>query len=236
VVVAFCLPLGVAALLVPFRATFTDAAAALVLVAAVAVVAIGGNRVEGYVAALSACLWFDFFLTRPYERLVITGRPDIEIAVSLLVVGIGVTELAALSRHHRHVAEEESRLVGLIHQVSEMVAAGLAPEDVLVRVREELLRLLGLRDCRFEAGSRTGGMFRLERDGHVYLSGQYWAVDELGLPGRQLELVVYGRGQVVGRFLLSPTPGQPVSLERRVVAVVIADQVGSLLMPEMRSV
>ncbi len=81
VAVAFCSPLGVAGLLVPFRATFTDAAAAL-----------------GFIAAVSACLWFDFFLTRTYERLVITGRPDIEIAVSLLVVGVVVTELAARSR------------------------------------------------------------------------------------------------------------------------------------------
>jgi Domain of unknown function (DUF4118) len=236
VAVAFCLPLGVAGLLVPFRGTLADAAAALVLVAAVAVVAMVGTRVEGYVAALSACLWFDLFLTRPYEQLVITARPDIEIAVSLLVVGIGVTELAALSRHHRHLAEEESGFVSLIHEVSQMVAVGLAAEEVVVRIREELIRLLGLRDCRFEAGTETGGMFRLERDGHVYVSGHYWAVDELGLPGRQLELIVCGRGQTVGRFLLVPTPGRPVSLERRVVAVVMADQVGSLLIPEMRSV
>jgi K+-sensing histidine kinase KdpD len=234
-VAAFCFPLGVAGLLVPFRATFTDAAAALVLAAAVAVVAVVGTRVEGYVAALSACLWFDFFLTRPYEQLVINRRPDIEIAISLLVVGVVLTELAARSRHHRHAADEESHFIGLIHEVSEMVTTGLTTEEVLARVRDELVSLLGLRDCRFEAGTEARGMFSLEHDGQVLVSGRHWAVDQLGLPGRQLELVVYGQGRIVGRFLLKPTPGHPVSLERRVVAVVIADQVGNRLVAEMRS-
>jgi hypothetical protein len=33
---------------------------------------------------------------------------------------------------------------------------------------------------------------------------------------------------------MEPTPGSPISLERRVVAVAIADQVGSALLPDLR--
>ena len=66
---AIFLPLAVAALMVPFRASFADAAAALVLVAVITLVATIGTRPAGYVAALSASFWFDFFLTRPYDQV-----------------------------------------------------------------------------------------------------------------------------------------------------------------------
>jgi hypothetical protein len=57
----------------------------------------------------------------------------------------------------------------------------------------------------------------------------------MGLPGSELELLVEGRGQTLGRFVLEPTPGVPVSRQRRVVAVAIADQVGAALLPRLRS-
>ena len=231
----FLLPLAVAALMVPFRASFADAAAALVLVAVVAVVATAGTRTGGYVAALSACLWFDFFLTRPYEQLAITHRPDIEIAVSLLVVGVVVTELASRSRHHHAVAGEEADYVNVIYQVSELASTGAEVEELVSRVSAELVRLLQLRGCRFERGSAFERTTVIDHDGQVLLAGCFWAVDALGLPGRQIALIVYGRGRIVGRFVLTPTPGQPVSLQARVVAVALADLVGSLVVPRLAS-
>jgi hypothetical protein len=45
-------------------------------------------------AALSAAVWFDCVLTRPYERFIIARRADIEATVLLLVIGMAVTELA----------------------------------------------------------------------------------------------------------------------------------------------
>jgi K+-sensing histidine kinase KdpD len=39
-------------------------------------------------------VWFDFFLTQPYERFTITRRTDIETTVLLLVIGVAVTEIA----------------------------------------------------------------------------------------------------------------------------------------------
>jgi hypothetical protein len=235
VAAALFLPLGVAAVLVPFRSSFANTAAALVLVAVVVAVAAIGNRVAGFLATLSATVWFDFFLTRPYLRLAITHRPDIETAVSLFVVGIVVTELAARNRHHYEWATEESDYVGLIHRLSELSASGAPREAVIQQGRTELIELLHLRACRFESESTDRPAVRIEHDGHVMLGGNLWNVERMGLPGPELELLVQGRGWTQGRFVLTPTPGFPVSLERRVVAVAIADQVGAAHRTHLRS-
>ena len=234
-VAAVVLPLGVAAILVPFRSSFANTASALILVAVIVAVAALGNRISGFVATVSATLWFDYFLTRPYEKLAITHRPDIETAVSLFVVGIIVTELAARNRQHHATAVEEADYVGLIHDVSELANSGASSRDVIERVRKEMISLLHLRDCRYESGQAEHTMRRLEHDGRVLLGGRAWAVDSLGLPGPEIELLVQVQGRVLGRFVLTPTPGTPVSYEQRVVAVAIADQVGPSLRPLLGS-
>jgi len=232
---AVFLPLGVAAILVPFRSSFANTASALILVALIVAVAALGNRVSGFVATISATLWFDFFLTRPYEKLAITHRPDIETALSLFAVGIIVTELAARSRHHHATATEEADYVGRIYDISELVASGAAATEVLVRVNEELIDLLHLRAARYERGSAERPMFRIEHDGQVILGGRVWGVHSVGLPGPEIELVVQSRGQTLGRFVLTPTAGYPVSRERRVVAVALADQAGAAVRPQLHA-
>ncbi len=230
-VAAVLLPLGVAAILVPFRSSFAGTASALILVAVIVAVAALGNRMSGFVATVSATVWFDFFLTRPYGRLTITHRPDIETAVSLFVVGMIVTELAARNRHHHATAAEEADFVGLIHDVSELATSGASSREVVDRVRNELEDLLHLQACRYEAGAPDRPMMRLEHDGQVFLGGRPWGVHRLGLPGPEIELLTQNQGRTLGRFILTPTPGYPVSRERRVVAVAVADQVGASLRP-----
>ena len=234
-VAALVIPLGVAGLLVPFRSSFADTAAALVLVAVIVAIAVIGSRTAGYLATISATVWFDFFLTRPYQRLRITHRPDIEIAVSLFVVGIVVTELAVRNRRHSQAAAEQSDYVGLIYSLSELVASGVPAVEVTERARTDLVGLLHLRSCRYEGGSSERARLRIDHDGRVILGDRAWGVDELGLPGPEIELLVHDRGQTLGRFVLTPTPGFPVSLQRRVVAVALADQVGAVLRPRLRS-
>ena len=230
-VAAVVLPLGVAAILVPFRSSFANTASALILVAVIVGVAALGNRFSGFVATVSATVWFDYFLTRPYEKLAITHRPDIETAVSLFVVGIIVTEFAARSRHHYETATQEADFVGLIHDVSELATSGASSREVVERVRSELIDLLHLQACRYESGSADRPVMRLEHDGHVFLGGRVWGVDRMGLPGPEIELLVQSQGRTLGRFVMTPTPGYEVSYERRVVAVAIADQVGASLRP-----
>jgi hypothetical protein len=235
VVAGLVLPIAVAAVLVPFRASFVTTASALILVAVVVGVASIGNRGAGFLAAVSASLWFDFFLTKPYERFAITQRADIETAVSLFVVGIAVTELAARSRHHRGVASEKSDYVGIIYHLSEMAAAGAPAEQVLAHASDELIALLHLRSCRYDARLVERRAGRIEPDGHVYLGSVRWGAEHMGLPGKELEILVRARGQVVGGFVLEPTPAWPVSKERCLVAIAVADQVGSVFTPALRS-
>lgn len=228
-------PLAIAAALVPFRSSFADTASALVLVAVVVAVAANGSRTAGFVAAVSASLWFDFFLTRPYERFAMSHRPDIETAVSLFVAGIAVTELAARNRHHHRVAVEESDHVGLIYYLSELVPEGAPAEQIFERANDELLALLHLRSCCYEAGASDHRVTQLEHDGNVHLGAIRWGVHQMGLPGKELELRVQSQGTSFGRFVLEPTPGWPVTIQRRVVAIAIADQVGAALVPRLRS-
>jgi K+-sensing histidine kinase KdpD len=228
-------PLGVAGILVPFRATFADAASSLVFVAVIVAIAVVGNRTAGILATISSTLWFDLFLTRPYERLAITHRADIETALSLLVVGVVVTELAARNRHHHSIATKESVYVGLMYRFSELVTSGAPAAEVLERAQHELINLLGLRNCRFEYGAGQRPRLTMEHDARVFLGGNLWAVEDVGLPGPEIELLVHGRGILLGRFVLTPTPGLPVAIQPRVVAVALADQVGAALSPQLRS-
>ena len=95
IALAFTAPLAVAAVLVPFRDSLTNAATALILVAVIVAIASTGSRSGGYLSSLSSTLWFDFFFTHPYYSFDIHGRVPQEITICLLVVGLGVTELAA---------------------------------------------------------------------------------------------------------------------------------------------
>jgi K+-sensing histidine kinase KdpD len=232
---AALVPLGLAGILVPFRTTFVDPASALLFVAAILAVAVVGNRPAGIVASISSTLWFDLFLTRPYERLAISHRPDIETAVSLFVVGVVVTELAARNRRHRSIATAGADYVSLIYRFSELVASGAPAADILERTQRELIDLLELRACRYEDGGSSRLRPTMEHDGRVFLGVNLWAVEDMGLPGPEIELLVHGRGDVLGRFILTPTPGRPISIQRRVVAVALADQVGAALSPQLRS-
>ena len=225
---ALVLPLGVAAFLVPFRSSFANTASALVFVAVTVAVAVAGNRFTGLVATVSATLWFDLFLTRPYGRLAISHRPDIETAVSLFVVGVIVTELAARNRYHYEAAAEESDYVALIYGLSELVASGAPAQEVIERGRAELIDLLNLCDCRYEPRMSERRVARLDHDGNVIHAGMLWAPTTWAAQSR-VDLLVQARGQVLGRFVLRPTPGRPGLAPPPRVAVAIADQVGAAL-------
>jgi len=229
------LPVGVSAILVPFRTTFALPAAALVLVLVVVAVGSFGNRLAGLIAALSSAAWFDFFLTKPYDTFNITYRPDLQTEIALLVVGLAVTEIAARSRGHREEASEEADNIALIHDFTELVAAGEPAPTVIARAETELVSLLKLRGCRFETQMSDRHPTRIEHFGVVALGGLHWGANRSGLPGREVELLVSYRAETFGRFVMTPTPGAPVSADRLLVAAFIADQVGAALSVQTRS-
>ena len=221
------LPILVAGLLVPLRDDMLNANVALVLVVAVVAAAVFGGRAGGAVAAVSATLSYNFFHTRPYLSLSIASGDDVETTLLLLVVGLVVGTVAARARKARASVEVERAEIRRIYRLAERVAQGENTADITMAAQKELASLLTLRDCRFEAPPYDQQLPRLERSGVV--SGQRerrFLHGGFTLPEGGVELPVLTRGQQVGRFVLLPSLDIGVSLEQRVIAVAIADQVG----------
>jgi hypothetical protein len=229
-------PVIIAALLSPFRGSFADTAAALVLIAAVVALAVAGGRGAGYLSTVMAALWFDFFLTRPYDRFAISHRPAIETTVAIVVVGVLVTELAARSRHHARTSNAGFGYVEAFETLSALAAGPTPSSQILERVSSSLVGLLDLRACRFERLATNPPLARVLADGVVDHVGLAWPAMELGIPGPEAEILAEWRGRILGRFVLTPTPGAPVSAERLSVAVSLATLAAATLDHERRSV
>jgi K+-sensing histidine kinase KdpD len=229
VLAGLVLPLALCAVLVPARTRFANTDAALLLMLVVVGVAAFGNRVAGALAAVSAAVWFDFFLTRPYERFTINRTTDIETTALILLIGIAVTELAVWGRRQHLAATRWSGYLAGLNAAAETAAAGKSPPALVDQVSERLARLLGLRACRFEYGvAGLGKPARLLHNGRVTIGGREHDVDRDGLPA-DTELLVEAGGILQGRFMFQAVPGSRPALESRLVAIALADQVGGAL-------
>jgi hypothetical protein len=222
-------PVIAAAVLLPARGRLENTQVALILVVVVVGVAAFGRRVAGYLASVVAGLSFNFFFTEPFHRLAISDRSDVVTFLLLMVVGVVVTELAVWGRRQQARAGQEAGFLAGIHAAAAASTAGRSPQALIRQVGDELRTLLELRGCRFEAGvAGVGGPARLHPDGSVTWHGERPDVARNGFPpDADTELLVHSGGRLVGRFLLTPTPGRPVPLERRRVAVTLADQIGN---------
>ncbi|HET8682586.1 MAG TPA: DUF4118 domain-containing protein [Micromonosporaceae bacterium] len=222
-------PLAVAALLLPVRAHLDNTHVALMLVVVVVGMTAFGKRVAGYIAAGSAGLCFNFFFTQPYQRFTIADRSDIETFVLLMIVGVAVTELAVWGHRQQATASRAAGYLAGIEAAASVGALGGSAQALASQVSEALVATLGLRGCRFQPGvAGLGSPPRLERDGTVSWKGATYDVDRHGLPSdADTELLVENGGRLVGRYLLTATPGRPVPQDRRRVAIALADQVGA---------
>lgn len=224
---------AVAAALVPVREDIVGATGALVLVLVVVLAAIAGGRGAGAFAAVAAALSFDFFLTRPYLALRIDSADDVETTIVLLVIGLVVGQIVVLARRARAAARRTSSEIERLHRVAEQAATGTSADDLVLAVAAELTALLSLRDCRFVRPPYGPPLPRLERNGAVTgVTVRRFAGDEFALPEEGVDLPVLGRGREVGRFVLDPDPDAGASLEERVVAVALSDQLGGVLAAE----
>jgi K+-sensing histidine kinase KdpD len=222
-------PLALTAILIPFRSSFANTDAALALILLVVAVAAVGSRMAGYLAAASAAIWFDFFLTRPYERFSISRATDIETTVLLLVIGIAVTEIAVWGRRQHADASRRSGYLAGINDAARAAAAGDSPPSLINQVSATLIQLLALRSCQFQYGvAGLGKPARLERTGALSVDGQSWDVQANGMPA-SIELLVESGGRLQGRFLMQADPSARPTAEQLLVAAAFADQVGAAL-------
>jgi hypothetical protein len=229
ILAALVAPLAAAAILLPFRASWSNTNVALLLVVVIVGVSAIGNRVAGALAAVWSAVWFDFFFTLPYYRFTIRSSDDVTTAVLLLVTGLAVSQLAARARRLQVVAITDEGYLAQLHDTAAIVQAARSPDTVVDHVRQQLNGLLDLEGSRFEYGSLLGHPPRLESDGTVMVGHARWDVEQRGLPGEEIELRTFGNGQYYGRFMLKPKPGSKPSLQARLVAVTLADQAGRAL-------
>ena len=226
---ALLLPLGAAAILLPFRASWSNTNVALLLVVVVVGVSAIGSRLAGVLAAVSAAAWFDFFFTVPYYRFSIRSRADVTTAVLLLLTGLAVSQLAARARRLKVVTITDAGYLAQIHAAAALGASVRSPGEMVEHVSEQLVGLLGLEAARFEYGSLLGHPPRLEPDGTVIAGRIPWDVELAGLPAGEIELRTFGNGRYYGRFMLRSRPDSRPSLQARLVAVTLADQAGRAL-------
>jgi hypothetical protein len=144
-----------------------------------------------------------------------------------------VSELAARRRHHVRVASEEGHYVAMVRELIDLAQSS---EDILLeRAEPMLIELLDLRECRFDPHPSVPPMARIIPNGEVVHVGMHWPVRQMGIPGPEAEIATQWRGHALGRFVITPTPGAPISQERRAVAALLATVVAAGLAGERES-
>jgi Domain of unknown function (DUF4118) len=223
-------PIVLAGGLVGIRGEIDSANVALLLVLVVLAAGVVGGRFPGAVGAIVGALSFDFFHTKPYGSLTIASRDDVETTALLLVVGLVAGQIAVRAQRNRSLATERRSEIHQLHRVAELVARGAPRADVEQAVCQELRQLLALRDCWYEAEPSVQVLPRLERNGGITADKyRHTGREGFALPPDGVELPVFGGGRSQGRLVLEPDPEAGVSLDRRLVAVAIADQLGAAL-------
>ena len=205
------------------------------LVLVVVAVAATGYRVAGLVAAVVSAASFDFFLTQPYLQFAITERDDIEAAVLLGLIGLAVTEIALWGRRQQARA---SIRAGYLRRGGLGGAAGRRPgstaaSDVVELVGRQIGDLLGLDDCRFDpdpVADPDRPRLQRRRRRSPGGTGSSTSTGRACRRSTPSSCRVTSAGVEHGRFLLVSTSAvRRPDLERRLVAVTLADQAAAAL-------
>jgi K+-sensing histidine kinase KdpD len=219
----------VAGLLVPFRDELASANVVLVYVLVVVLGAAAGTRWSGALTAVIAAMSYDFFFTRPYQSLKIDDANDLGTTLLLLAIGLIVAELVSFTRRHQERSASRGDEIDMLRRTAELVASGAPSGAVLDTVRHELTDLLSLVECRYEPAPFTSTLPAIQRTGAIDGAHRRWIAGEFTLPGLGVELPVTARGRTFGRLVLIPRLDVGVSIEQRIVAVALVDQLGAVL-------
>jgi Domain of unknown function (DUF4118) len=226
--------LGLSVAMIPLRAHLHNDNMALALVIPVLMAAVVGGRWAGALSAITAALCFDFFFTQPYQSLRIASGNDIASIVVLLIVAFIAAEVGIRARRGGHSARESRTDLDRLYRVIELAARGGDMEDVVSSARAELIGLFGLIDCAYEAfapGSPEvrASLPRLGIRGAIEGTQLVATHTDFLLPPGGVELPVVGRGREFGRLVLFASDSVRASLQKRLVAVAIADELGITL-------
>lgn len=229
-IVALVAPLAAAAVMVPFRAHTQASNLALVMVAVVGASVVPGFRRAALLAGVSAGLWFDFFLTRPYETFSIARTGDVQTAVLMTVVAVLVGTIAARRRKAGEKAQRSGDEVMGLYVSAQMLSAGAPARTVVETIAAQIGDLLFVAECRYDAGYPADTEPLIDRAGDLDWRGHNWSLLRHGWPSVPVSLPIDSGGEHVGRFLLSgPATGEPLTLDRLLTALALADLAGAAL-------
>jgi hypothetical protein len=117
-------------------------------------------------------------------------------------------------------------------RASAALAAGGAPKGYLIEaVRRELVALLGAKSATFEPAPLIGSLPALQH-GRMAIPTAEDAFPLDASKGRLVEISVFGRGTLQGRFVVElpdGVSGLTIDPDRRAQALALADQLGAAL-------
>jgi K+-sensing histidine kinase KdpD len=190
------------------------------------------------VAAVSAALAYDFFLTTPYHTLVIDSLAQVITVVLLVATGIVVSIGGRVRRRSAAAAGAHADAIRLLHRVTETAAAGGAVDRVAAEGLQQLLdarRVSVLR--RSPAGfsvtvdvGETGwpldleALTHLDREGRIP-QGHHRVLDGtmvLPLEGVALDLVAHQHP--VGYLIVIPGRDVPADRTTRLAVAAMANE------------
>jgi K+-sensing histidine kinase KdpD len=236
---AFVASLLIGLLVEPFRGTIgLENVVILYLLVVVAAAAIGG-RAAGVVAAFSAALAYDYFLTTPYHTLAIDSLAQVITVALLVATGMVVSIGGRVRRRSAALAEAHADAIRLLHRVTETAAAGGAVDRVAAK---GLQRLLGARRVSVLRRSPDGfavtvdvgdtqppldleALTHLDREGRIP-PGHHRVLDGtmvLPLEGVALDLVA--REQPIGYLVVIPGRDVPADRTIRLAVAAMANEV-----------
>lgn len=216
------------ALLVPLRGHVPNANMALALVLPVLLGAVIGGRAAGVGSAVFAALLFDFVFTQPYLTLRIASKDDVVTFVFLALVALAAAELGVFGRRGWSAARDARAEVERLARVAELSSRGDEADDVISAACAELIGLFDLRDCVYETTPGEREMPRLGRRGALEDTELVLAGDFL-LPTGGVAVRIHGRGREFGELVLYARDDTQAPIEKRLVAVAIADELGATL-------
>jgi hypothetical protein len=220
-------PILVAAALVSVRGMLDGADLVLLLVLVVVAIAIAGDRVAALIAAVTAAVSFDFFLTQPYGSLRITSASDITTTLILLFIGLAVGQIAIVGQERRREATRALEELERLEIVAARIATDASILPLVDLVERQIVDLMALESCRF--GLQRPPLPELHPDGTIEVSTHVLVDRDFALPPEGVALAVVGDGEVVGWLRLTPGPRVGVSVDTRRVAIALSQQLGAAL-------
>ena len=221
--------LALSVAMTPLRDHLHNDNMALALVVPVLLAGVLGGRWAGALSAGVAALCFDFFFTQPYLSLRIASGNDIASAVVLVIVALIAAEIGIRARRGSQSARESRADLDRLSRVIELAARDGDIEDVVSSVRAELIGLFGLLDSTYQTVPADTELPRLGIRGAIEGAPLIATHTDFLLPIGGVELAVRGRGHEFGRLVMFASESVRAPMQKRLVAVAIADELGLTL-------